>query len=181
MGNIQNKKYYNKAYLTRPGYDLHYKKSEYYPLWQEILKLLETYKNTLILDIGCGTGQFAQMLKENDFKYYYGFDFSKVAIEMAKRKVSVPYLFIERAIMKLQLVKGLLVCLETLEHIIDDIKFLRNHKSMEILFTVPDFNDPAHIRYFDTGKDVLRYYKDIIEFERINKFDKYFICKGVIK
>ena len=181
MGNMQNSEYYDNAYLTRPSYDVHYTKSEYYELWVEVIKLVWQYdKDVPITELGCGTGQFAEVLFDEGYKNYCGYDFSKVAIKKAKARTKQLF-FVENS---LELIEWraykLLIALEFLEHT-DDIKILKPRHDSEIIFTVPDFDDPAHVRHFKTEQEVRDRYTEYIDFESITKFGKYFICKGRIK
>ena len=81
MGNMQNKEYYNDIYVNTDHYSFHYKKSEYYKLWSEVLNLIDGS----VFEIGCGTGQFAHMLHDNNIKEYVGVDFSDKAIDIANK------------------------------------------------------------------------------------------------
>ncbi|HDY90115.1 MAG TPA: class I SAM-dependent methyltransferase [bacterium] len=183
MGSIQNSEYYDKIYSTDPSYDVHYTKSVYYTMWLEVMKLVQTYaKNTIIMDAGCGTGQFAQMLRENGYTKYIGMDFSEVAIQKAKEKFdsNSSITFICYDVNEGMGQCNLLIALEFLEHI-DDLIFLKDYTDTDIIFTVPDFDNPAHVQYFSNEESIRIYYKNHIEFESITKFHKYFICKGKIK
>jgi len=50
--------------------------------------LLPENKNTKILDVGCGTGQFLYFLKKSGYKNYYGIDISEEQIEFCKENAS---------------------------------------------------------------------------------------------
>ena len=178
----KDSEYYDNAYLTDSSYDVHYTKSIYYNIWVEVIKLVWQYDEDVpIVELGCGTGQFAKVLFDEGYKVYRGYDFSKVAIEKAIEKSPLTFLF--RDITSEIYSCNLLIALEVLEHI-DDMKLLKrnhNHYCPDIIFTVPDFDDPAHVRYFKTEQDIRNRYAEYIDFESITKFWKYFICKGRIK
>lgn len=182
MGNIQNREYYDNAYLTRPEYDLHYTKSPYFELWREVMDLVKSYsKDVNIIEVGCGAGQFAHYLYDEKYIKYVGFDFSNVAILKALKHIDGMAFLCENIVNMNRVYDcGLLITLEVLEHI-DDLTMLNNWHDTDIIFTVPDFDDPAHARFFGTEQDVRDRYEDHIEFESIEKFDKYFVCKGRIK
>lgn len=69
-----------KAYLNKGYYDV---------ILNEVIKMIEKYKNTHvlnILDLGCGEGYYTKGIKEHFLDSdIYGLDISKVAIDMATR------------------------------------------------------------------------------------------------
>ncbi|MHA2366851.1 MAG: class I SAM-dependent methyltransferase, partial [Candidatus Hodarchaeales archaeon] len=78
MGEIKPAEYYNDYYKQDMSYHVHYKESNYYNLWKEVLKLIDDEKLLCkILDAGCGTGQFANMLYDYGVDNYMGIDFSR--------------------------------------------------------------------------------------------------------
>tara|TARA_R110002072_G_scaffold1587_1_gene13270 strand:+ start:66159 stop:66761 length:603 start_codon:yes stop_codon:yes gene_type:complete len=56
--------------------------------YQQIVDFIEKYaiKNPSIFDIGCGDGVLTQRMGEVSFSYFLGLDFSKVSIDLAKKK-----------------------------------------------------------------------------------------------
>lgn len=178
MRKEQGAEYYNSAYKDRPEYAKPYKESPYYQMWLRLMGLIPN--EATIVDVGCGTGQFAEMVLYYKNCKYTGIDFSQQAINMANSIVGDKCLvadLYEYHIDKTDFV----ICLETLEHI-DDMRFLsRIPKGTQILFTVPEFDDPAHVRYFKTLNDVVARYNDKVLFTFAEKFDRWFIGKGVIK
>lgn len=51
-----------------------------------IYPLLEIDENTTILDLGCGTGRWADKFKEKHIKEYVGIDFSQESIDLCKQQ-----------------------------------------------------------------------------------------------
>ena len=62
------------------------KASKYYRYFYK--GLLPENKNTKILDVGCGTGQFLYFLKKSGYKNYYGIDISEEQIEFCQKNIS---------------------------------------------------------------------------------------------
>ena len=113
--------YYNKIYRESSEYKLHYKESVYYQMWKIIILLIPD--KTPIIELGCGTGQFAQICIDAGKNYSHGYDFSLEAIMIAKEKgLNVCKL---GDIMKIKIGNCIIVCLETLEHI-RDFKVIKN-------------------------------------------------------
>ncbi|MEY8421181.1 class I SAM-dependent methyltransferase [Lachnospiraceae bacterium 38-14] len=54
---------------------------------KRILPLLKIDTNSIVLDVACGVGRWADALKESGMKQYYGTDFSSKLIEIAKQRV----------------------------------------------------------------------------------------------
>lgn len=167
--------YYDKAFSTRAEYGLHYSESVYFELWGKVMNLIPEVQ---IIELGCGTGQFAQMLIDSGKEYLAGFDISPVAVRMAK-EVNPQGKFIECDLTDADITGDFFIALEIFEHT-KDYKIIENiGLGKEIIFTVPDFNDPAHVRYFHSVNEVVERYKNVIRFEHIEKFQSWFICKGV--
>jgi len=166
--------YYNKIYRESSEYKLPYNRSCYFDLWNIILGLIPV--KIPIIELGCGTGQFAQMCIDAEKNYLYGYDFSLEAITIAKENgLNVCEL---ADITKVNIGDCFIVCLETLEHT-RDFKVIENiGLGKEFLFSLPDFNDPAHVRYFHSINNIVDRYKNVIKFEHIQHFQKWFICKG---
>ena len=114
MKKINQREYYNKKYKEggyNKMYHKSYKESQYYPIWDYTIKYIskkfERNKWLLIQELGCGTGQFAEMLMTkysegyllpgeieydksfNSYKYwgYRGYDISDIAIKMATERI----------------------------------------------------------------------------------------------
>lgn len=179
MSSERDSKYYDEIYLKSEEYKKKYSNSVYYELWKQVIKLIPT--GVHITEIGCGTGQFADFLCGSGFRGYVGFDFSKEAISLTKRLGIEKYgfQFFVQDCTKMLIQGDFILCLETFEHT-KDFKIIENiGLGKEIVFTVPDFNDPSHVRYFHSINEVVDRYKNVIKFSHVQKFDRWFICKGV--
>ena len=180
MGRYRKAEYYDKAFQLEK-YNCHYSDTVYYEMWKKVISYL--HRSDVILEIGCGTGQFAEMLFDHiDHNSYMGFDFSKVAIQKAIER-NGEYFFLYDARKPFGGDYNTIICLETLEHIDNDIIVLKNLKSgTKFIGSVPIGNDPAHVRVFQTSKSIKKRYRNLINIEEIIEFDiKKFVFKGIIK
>lgn len=170
--------YYDEIYNSSEAYQGSHLESPYLAMWQFILTKIPTDIN--IIELGCGTGQFAELLRENNFERYVGVDFSEKAVEICiKRKLGYTFKIIDLNKFNWEETHGLFVCMETFEHL-KDFKLIDNiGLGKEIIFTVPDFNDASHVRYFHSVNEVVDRYKNVLKFEFILKFERWFVCKAV--
>ena len=182
----QTIEYYDDFY-DRGRYSERYTRSIHYPWWQK-LRIPITSK---ILDIGCGSGQFAEYLKDKGVKAYTGVDFSNIAITKAKKRVpeynfhtydcsSEDWLrFIHKSN------PDLYVCLEVLEHIDKDRELLASLKPKPIIFSVPNFLCKGHVRRFKNVEAVRSRYAHLfkrMDFSKfIRKANTWFIVHGELK
>lgn len=190
MGHYRNSTYYDKVFQL-DKYNCHYSNSWYYPMWKIIMDYIKVDDN--ILEIGCGTGQFAHMLLDNDVRKYTGIDFSKKGIMISREFIPLIAVsgfprfpnfkfLLHDARKKCPIEYDTVICLQTLEHIDRDLLVLRNLKSgTKFIGSVPMGNDPAHVRIFKTLDSIVKRYGKLIEFEEIRKYDTKFIFKGIIK
>ncbi len=173
MGIEQDNSYYDDLFKKSPRYRDSYKNSIYLQGWQKAIDWCTSLgKDELrILEIGCGTGQFAEMLKDNNIRSYQGFDFSSEAIEVAKKRIPnwedkfcVSDIFASNAFNTIDY--NVVCAFEVLEHINNDIDCLNRIKTgSSVIFSVPNFWDPAHVRVFKDTLDVIDRYKEIIHFD----------------
>ncbi len=182
MGNYRKPEYYDKAFQL-DKYNCHYSETVYYEMWKKVISYL--LKEDEILEIGCGTGQFAEMLWDRGgFYKYVGIDFSEVAIEKSNdRCMNGCWFHVHDARKPIHELYNTVICLETLEHIDNDILVLKNIKSgTKFIGSVPILNDPAHVRVFKTPESITERYGKLIDIEEIIEFDiKKFVFKGIIK
>ena len=171
MGKEQQAKYYDEIYSVSKSYTGSYRVSHYLPTWALVMQLLDKhapFKEPRLLDIGCGTGQFAEFLVEHKEINYTGLDFSKEAINLAqerdysKIKGIKPPLFIHTDINE-QFVWDekfdAYTIMETLEHIENDTEIVsRIPEGAFVIITVPTFDDEGHVRFFKTKEEVLKRY-----------------------
>lgn len=175
----RGKEYYDDIY-TRYDYQekylCHYSESSYYALWNKVMQKIP--HGIPIVELGCGTGQFAKMLSDEGHTYTLGIDFSPIAVRIAN-EICPECSFIYGDITKAELAGGFFIATEVFEHT-KDLKVIENiGLGKEIIFTVPDFNDASHVRYFKSIAEIVDRYKNVINFEYIEKFQHWFICKGV--
>jgi len=121
--------------------------------YEDITKKVAEWASGNVLEIGCGTAELQYYVNN-----YYGFDFSDEAVKIANN----PHVWKADAYKEDFGNYDTYVLTEVLEHL-DDIKIISKiPANKNIIFSVPSFTDPAHVR---------TYSKKTIE-ERFNKYIK---------
>ena len=143
-----------------------------------------------MLDIGCGPGQFAALLRDQWLRQYLGIDFSPARIKQAK-KVCPKFDFVETNVFETTLLRtheyDAAVCLEFLEHVERDLEVIGSlHKGTRFYASVPDFSGPAHVRYFQSPDEVEKRYADDlddlkVDVHRGGRGQRFFLLEGVTK
>lgn len=168
---------YNDAYRSGSGfgsYHRHYKQSFYYPFWQKAMSYLsELEQDVSILEIGCGAGQFANMLFDNGYTNYIGFDYAAEGVALAKQNnPERAGQFVVGDAFQTELMEkeyGLVICFEVLEHVQNDLTLLqRIRPGTRVLLSVPNFNDPYHVRYFKNKDEVWERYSQVVRISDIS-------------
>lgn len=181
---LKNKDYYNKVFAKSITYKKTAEHTLYYKMWRNILGLIS--REDKIIEIGCGTGQLAKMLIDNNFNYIKGFDYSETGIEIChtlnpvnKDKFSVRNIYdIEK------LDKGYVyICTEVLEHLENDFHVIDIlPEGANFIFSVPNFKFESHVRHFVNKEQIIERYKglDITEIEIFHKIRQahLFLCKS---
>ena len=177
--------YYDECYSNSTAYRLHYSKLPHYAMWKRAMLLVGNKKN--IFEIGCGSGQFGNLATDYG-KDYWGFDFSRTAIEIAES------LKLSNATFKVADIRDwnefpsfdIYVTFEVLEHIKDDRGALyRIPEGKQVLFSVPNFDYASHIRIFKNQASILGRYSDLVKINGIYKFNTategkwWYLCNGV--
>jgi 2-polyprenyl-3-methyl-5-hydroxy-6-metoxy-1,4-benzoquinol methylase len=180
MGTEQKSEYYDKAFSKDPRYSGFYKELAHFPVFQIALAYLKEMDRPYVMELGCGTGQFAQFIWERGIREYLGVDFSEKAIEIAK-KLS-PQLFKVADISTVEIPPEFdtFVLLEVLEHIEKDLEVLRRiPEGKKIIFSVPRFDDPAHVRHFTSKQEVEFRFQNVMRIEDLMKYQNWYIVNGV--
>ncbi|TCJ06386.1 methyltransferase domain-containing protein [Cytobacillus praedii] len=170
--------FYDKVYETggwQEAYFKHYSEIHYIDIWLKALQLIKNIKNPSIIDIGCGPGQFANLLFDNNFVNYKGLDFSKEAIKIAKiRNDKYRNLFKEGDAFFSEIFEGAyntVVIFEVLEHIEEDLKLVKRIiENSNVLLSVPNFYSPGHVRWFHSKEEVYERYSKVVDIEGIYSF-----------
>ncbi len=173
----KNSNFYDDLFESGGWNDMyfkHYRESHYYRIWLSALEKLKhiTYPN--IIEIGCGPGQFANLLFDSGFNNYQGIDFSSEAIKYAKiRNSEYKNLFnIDNAYTSniFNTDYNTVIIFEVLEHVDDDLIILEKiRKNSFVLFSVPNFYSDGHVRWFNSKQDVFLRYKKYVEYEEIQE------------
>lgn len=169
--NICTPEYMNNMYSEFPEYLLHYTKTHkcIRNMFSKAAEFLSGCgKGVEIYEIGCGSGQFANMLFDNGFVNYKGFDFSEKAVSIAKA-ANPDYadkFVCADAFELLPTLSGksnaVFFCFEVLEHIKDDKKLLDLlPKGSTVIFSVPNFYAFNHIRTFENTKQIYDRYTNL--------------------
>lgn len=130
--------------------------------YEEVDKLAGSWCQGRTLDIGCGVGQMQKFVSD-----WHGFDFSDVAIKTANN----PNAWVGSAYDPKNYDNyDTYLAMEVFEHL-DDYRVLHNIPTGKlIVFSVPSFTDPSHLRTF-TEETVRIRYKHFIEIEDIVRFN----------
>jgi trans-aconitate methyltransferase len=77
---------YSNVFVKQLKVNLEELKGPYPPHWYAFIELLNIYKPKTLLDVGCGCGAVYELCrKELPYIEYFGIDYSKNAIELAKK------------------------------------------------------------------------------------------------
>lgn len=140
----------------------------YYLSWKSAMTYIQKLDpSTKILEVGCGVGQFANMLFDQGFTNYTGFDFSEEAVKWAKQ-TNAPYAdrFFTADAFETELITkqyDLVICFEVLEHLWKDLELLERIPSgTPLLLSLPNFDDPYHVRYFQSEDEVRQRYRQVM-------------------
>ncbi len=179
MGYYRDKEFYNDVFTRYKKYHTGWSQSDYLPLWEKVIERLKALEPGRILEVGSGPGQFAAMLFDHGFTNYIGFDFSEKGVEHARRQSDQEFYIADaRKITSYTSKYDIMICLEVLEHT-DDLTILGNLRpGTKIIFTVPDFDDRAHLRHFKSVEEVVERYKDSMFIDNVTYFDRFFIVTG---
>lgn len=173
----KNSDFYNALFESGGWNDMyykHYSESHYFKIWLEALEKLKKISSPKIIEIGCGPGQFANLLFDNRLNDYQGIDFSSEAIKYAKNRNSdYNSLFnIDDAYTSNIFNKdyNVAIIFEVLEHVNDDLNILEKiRRDTYIMFSVPNFYSDGHVRWFNSKLDIFNRYRKYVEYEDIQE------------
>lgn len=181
---MKDKEYYNKIYDTSEKYKQHYADIFYYPLYQSVLTKIN--KHDRILELGCGSGHLAHLLKDNDYFNYVGLDFSNIAI--AQAKIRTDQLFYEQDILKEDIVINydVVISTEVFEHLFYEKVLEKLNKGSQIIFTVPNFLIDSHLYCWHNEEEIRKDFEKYISISSIDivleqKNNKWFMINGFIR
>jgi trans-aconitate methyltransferase len=140
------------------------------PVYDTVAKLIPYNYTGPICDIGCGTGRLAKALKKSQLDGYIGLDFSKERIKEARRYLPETEFHVMDAYSKdavaLYQRHHFFVLTEILEHLNDDLGLLALLPSgSQIIGSVPNFDNPAHVRSFENPESVFDRFKSLVSFD----------------
>jgi SAM-dependent methyltransferase len=181
--------WYDRAFSRTVETHKHYTESKHYFLWTVMAHLMVRDGVRSVLDVGCGSGQLALLLRDKGISAYCGIDFSQKRIEWA-RKNCPDFAFVVEDALRTDLFTTFpydaVVCAEFLDHIQSDIEVIQRIKTGARFYAiVPNFSYDSHVRYFrDSGAVMERYavyFKDfrVSPFFANRKGKTYFLLEGI--
>ncbi len=168
-GEICVPEYVNKLFAEWKAYSLHYDQLNpfIFNLFDQVLEWVKSLGRDInICEIGCGSGQFANMLLDHGCMNYVGIDFSEKAIELAKRANPgyVDQFICADAFSFLETHKKeddkLFIIFEVLEHLNKDMELLdKLPVGSLVIFSVPNFKSFNHVRTFESLESIKNRYQ----------------------
>lgn len=124
-----------------------------------------------VLEVGCGSGSFAQMMFDRTSAAYHGFDFSKTGVEKAVARNGKDDVFSVSNALEAESYDrdfDTIVCTEVLEHIERDLDVVAQWPTgVSCVCSVPNFDFATHVRHFLHEDEVRARYDGLIEIEKI--------------
>jgi SAM-dependent methyltransferase len=158
------------------GTDLATTRTRYDALFRKVIEKLRERGSRSILEIGCGSGFLAELILKEHRGIYHGFDFSSEAIGNAGTRTGRPGLFsVGNALDPGSYADDYdtIVCTEVLEHVDCDLDVIRLWRDgATCICSVPNFDWPGHVRFFNTTGEVEARYGALIEIEAVHKIPR---------
>jgi SAM-dependent methyltransferase len=181
--------YYDAAYAESEEYRRHYADSKYFFLWCVLIDRIQPAQVRCLLDIGCGPGQLASFLRDRGLAKYVGIDFSHECIRMAT-SVCPNFEFLCHDAFTSEVFDTLnydvAIATEFLEHVDADLVILdRIRPGTRMYGSLPNFPHPAHVRHFNSAKEVYERYSSRFTGFRVDEFPfgsggmSFFVFEGV--
>jgi 2-polyprenyl-3-methyl-5-hydroxy-6-metoxy-1,4-benzoquinol methylase len=172
-GAEQPAEFYDERYHAADNLRVHYTESTYYPVWVLLAERIRRVGASSVLDIGCGPGQLANLLRDQGLAAYIGLDFSSARIRRA-RVVCPDFEFVAEDVFETHLFDShdydCILTTEFLEHVERDLDVLKRVKPGTVVFaTVPNFPSTGHVRYFRSIEEVRDRYAHIFRSLRIDE------------
>lgn len=149
----QGQAFYDRRYRDKAHKRLPYHLSHYYPLWSVIADRLRGCGG--VLEVGCGAGQLATLLREQGLARYTGFDLSPAAVEIARGQCPDADFHVANAFETDLFTTSdfdTIVCTEVLEHVDHDLELVERWPTgVRCVCSVPDFPARAHVRHFEAA------------------------------
>lgn len=162
---------YEEMYEDDTAYDLPYTQSHYYPMFAATLDEMKRLGGNNVLEVGCGSGSFAQMVFDRTSAAYHGFDFSKTGVEKAIARNGKSDVFsVSNALEADSYARDFdtIVCTEVLEHIERDLDVVAQWPAgVNCVCSVPNFDFATHVRHFLHEDEVRARYGELIDIEKI--------------
>jgi trans-aconitate methyltransferase len=171
--------FYDAAIADEEGpHLLELDESPYRELFETVVAMINARAASHVIDLGCGAGRFAQLLlthRAARWLSYRGYDFSQGMVDEARNytagirgDITIENCDLRRldAVDYTWMGPLTIVCLETLEHLDNDIRLLaRLPLEARLIVSVPSFDSAAHVRHFPNIGDALDRYQDVMEID----------------
>jgi len=167
----QGPEYYAEAMSARM-YTKSWRKTSYHILWEWAVDILGDVK---IYELGCGTGQFAEMCFEKGIDYIGGSDFCESNIINAKlinEDHKEVFEVADAYKVKLPPSDVVVVMFEMLEHLRDDAALMKRLMRHRVAFSVPSYGDISHVRVYLSEEEIRQRFRGILEIEEIKVFQQ---------
>jgi SAM-dependent methyltransferase len=167
--------FYDSVYGSSPEYRIDPSLTHWHRLWQIATRGIP--KDARVLDLGCGPGQVACMLRDDGITSYVGVDWSEEAVSMAMAKCPefrFEIIDLRDAPGARKLIErvnpSIILVIETLEHIQDDLGVLASVPvGMPIRITIPSGEAYSHARWFTSEATIRERYGGLLEIESVER------------
>lgn len=152
--------------------------SPWLQVYTEVARMIDP--NEEVVDLGCGTGRFLELLYRNGhYARVTGVDFSRAALTEAEayarshRETGAPHPeWLHQPLEEwrpdpLRSGNTVFSCIEVLEHLEDDKAVVaRVPPGHRLIFSVPNFDSESHLRVFRHVSEVWKRYDRLLDFRR---------------
>lgn len=161
--------FYDEMLALSDDLTAHYTQSRYYPVWTVVADRLRRAGARSVLDLGCGPGQVAALLRDAGLTEYLGVDFSPARVRQAQR-VCPSARFVCEDVLAVPGDAEWVLALEFLEHVERDLEVLRRLRpGTRVLATVPNFAAAGHVRWFASADEVRERYGPLLRDLRVDE------------